>query len=213
MLEKSFMFGCLFAFSLLNNVTATGGPTAAQLGILDRLDPYIIGLGTTISPDVLATHSGLNPEAVSSIPGQDATVRIHWYENILVSHYLDKNKCNQPETYYVYGVDKRNSVVRALQEYATKEAKETLGNDKGFLTMDFSAKAVAAAVPVPWNSIKGWWIVSPSHNPEEFHENRAYHRLLPSILNTIRTRRRTFRLVMPDRPISSSDKAMETRGP
>lgn len=85
MLGKSFVFGSLVAFSLLNNVAAT---TTEEL--------FVMGLGTTIPPNArkgnvgLGDYGGLNPNAVSHLPEKDTKVKLSDQPNRLVSYYKKK---------------------------------------------------------------------------------------------------------------------------
>lgn len=90
MLGKSFVFGSLVAFSLLNNVAAT---TTEEL--------FVMGLGTTIPPNArkgnvgLGDYGGLNPNAVSHLPEKDTKVKLSDQPNRLVSYYKKKGSgCN-----------------------------------------------------------------------------------------------------------------------
>ncbi|EHA54601.1 hypothetical protein MGG_01455 [Pyricularia oryzae 70-15] len=174
MLGKSFVFGSLVAFSLLNNVAAT---TTEEL--------FVMGLGTTIPPNArkgnvgLGDYGGLNPNAVSHLPEKDTKVKLSDQPNRLVSYYKKKDP---DATYYVYGIDKNEEALKfALWDMMNGKALNALpahgGNEVPQEQLDYSAKYVVKKAPIPWHMIKGWWIAAPGHDSTEFHPNPGYSKV------------------------------------
>ncbi|TLD33048.1 hypothetical protein PspLS_01311 [Pyricularia sp. CBS 133598] len=166
MFGQYFIIYPLLIFSLQYGVTAHGDSK------LDSDKPsVVVAFGFGYSPNFLESNGGLTMKAVSKMQNGNSPVRGLGYHAVR-EYYQDKFPQG---TNYIYGIDRRKTGVtipffRFLGE-AVNTYKVNLVED------GVAASALVKVVPIPWNSIMGWWIIGPGYDPTIFHKKSDGFRL------------------------------------